>query len=84
MKNIKLFLELTIYVLLIQTTFSQKEEVKLNEYIENKVDKANFVGLQAGYVGVSGTTWSNSFGVQNYSTNEKGKRQHTFYDCLMF
>jgi len=71
MKNIKLFLEFTIYILLIQTTFSQKEEVKLIEYIENKVDQANFVGLQAGYVGVSGMTWSHSFGVQNYSTNEK-------------
>ena len=71
MKNIKLFLEFTIYILLIQTTFSQKEEVKLIEYIENKVDQANFVGLQAGYVGVSGTTWSHSFGVQNYSTNEE-------------
>ena len=71
MKNIKLFLGFTIYILLIQTTFSQKEEVKLIEYIENKVDQANFVGLQAGYVGVSGTTWSHSFGVQNYSTNEE-------------
>lgn len=71
MKNIKLLFGFTIYLLLIQTTFSQREDVELNDYIENKIAKTNFVGLQAGYVGASGTIWSNSFGAQNYNTKEK-------------
>nr|WP_288934694.1 serine hydrolase domain-containing protein [uncultured Allomuricauda sp.] len=50
---------------------SQVDHSKLDKYVEKKMTRADFIGMQVGYIGKSGNTWYSSHGLLQAGQNKK-------------
>ena len=56
------FSTLLIILFTIQLVSGQNNEIKLDRYLAKRMDKAQVVGMQVGYLKSDGTIWTGSYG----------------------
>ena len=59
------------FLFLIQFVWGQNRDAKLDNYFNKKMNKAQVVGMQLGYIKEDGTTWIGSYGKLNFNTGER-------------